>query len=188
MTTAFALAAALLGQWGCEAPPIYLPTTPASTQVPPATRFAEAEVAEVAAETEETAALAVTENVAAEQVLEPTGLSLPALNLGHLALDWGVGSIGAGTLMPTPGIMTGGGGFFPGRWGGGGFANDPGGSSSSSPVIYNVIYNSIQGSPGPNPNPIPEPSALLVWAVVGTAAILAGMGRSKPRRDSKSLA
>lgn len=174
----------------CNGQPIFLPTTPVSTTVPPATDFAKAQVEEVAAETDKaqtTAAAAtdpeaVTENVA---VTEPAGLSLPALSLGHMALDWGVSSIGAGTLMPTPGLLGMGSGFFPRGFGNGN--NGTNGSSQgswSNPVIYNVINNGncVPPCPGPPPGPpcpVPEPFSLLIWAV---ALGLAGWRIARNRR------
>lgn len=107
--------------------------------------------------------------VSAEEdiVTEPAGFAYgSALSLGHMALDWGVATIGSGTLMPTSGIMGFGGGYFPRGWnnGNGGDSGSPG--SSGPPVIVNqiTIVNNV-GCPQP-PTAIPEPAAVLTWLVL----------------------
>jgi hypothetical protein len=168
---------------GCEPVPVYLPYAPVSTAMPAPAALPAAEVSEVAAEAA-VADPAVTEEVAAQEaVLEPARLSLPNLSLGHLALDWGVATIGSGTLVPqTPGFN--GGMMFPGFGRGG---NGSGGGSGFfpgyGPVIYNIINNN--GPTPPPPHPVPEPATIAVWCatLAFTAAIVR---RSKKRGLQKA--
>jgi hypothetical protein len=167
---------------GCEPAPVYLPYAPVSTVLPAPATAPAAEVSEVAAETA-AADPAVTEETAAqEQVLEPARLSLPNLSLGHLALDWGVATIGSGTLVPqTPGFN--GAGFFPGFGRGGNGSSGSGAFPGYGPVIYNVINNN--GPTPPPPNPVPEPSAVAVWCVALVFAVgIVRRGRNLSIRKS----
>lgn len=156
----------------CEPAPVYIPYTPPAVTIPPTQSVAAQEVTDVAAEKAE----AVTENIAAtDPILEPVGLTLPSMNLGHLALDWGVASIASGTLLPTPGIQIGTGlGGFP-FFGRGGLGTNNG----SSPIIYNLIVNNVGATGGTTVAPVPEPGSLAVWMVAGVGALWHWRRRSR---------
>jgi hypothetical protein len=109
-------------------------------------------------------------NVAAEDeeiVTESVAFTSTPLNLGHMALDWGVATIGAGTLMPTTGILGIGGVGFPGGGNGGGsYANDDVQPYIPSIVNQITIINNGIVDPG-DPTPVPEPATVLVWLACG---------------------
>lgn len=163
----------------CEPTVIYMPCTPTYVRCEPAP--VTAPVAQVVAETKKEEIVAENvaaveeedslENVAAEEelVTEPAGFTYPsALTLGHMALDWGVATIGAGTLMPTTGILGVGGLGFPGNGangsGGGGFVNDD--FNPYVPPINNqvTVINNNCNHPA-EPAPVPEPATILIWLV-----------------------
>jgi hypothetical protein len=206
---------------------VYLPYQPVSATLPPPPKVAAAEVNEVVAEnasanvaesaqatTQAAANDTVTENVAANEIVtDPASFSLRALTLGQLALDWGVATIGSGTLMPTPGIPLGSGlgGFWPRGYGNNN--NSSGGLSAAGypiilPIVPNIINNNINNNfdpgcpcpppPCPGPSPVPEPVSLVLWGVIwATLAVGAILRRrsASPRlaarvvtRDAERLA
>ena len=127
-----------------------------------------------------TTAVVATEAEEDEDATEFVNFSDPApYSGGDLALDWGVASIGAGTLYPNQQyVATGGGGFF----GGGG---NNGGSDSFYPGVPNTVINNTiinyfynTGGPGPGPDPVPEPATLGIW-IVGGVATLAWLNRKR---------
>ncbi|MFO0945444.1 MAG: hypothetical protein U1D30_05780 [Planctomycetota bacterium] len=185
-TAIMLVAAALTCPWSkasrwssCEPTVIYLPCTPTYVPCTPAPVAVTPQVAEVVAETQPDPTVA--ENVAAteeekdavesvkaeeEIVTEPVAFGYPsALSLGHMALDWGVATIGAGTLMPTtPYVGSYGRGFPRGGFGNGnGSVSDPTDNINDFPTIINqiTIINNNNNSPGPSP--VPEPASVLVW-------------------------
>ena len=131
----------------------------------------------------------VTEPVNAEEddesVLEDAAFGIPGAmpghSLDHLALGWGVSTIGNGTLYPTPfGVSSGG---FSG-WGGGGSGNGDSGNGSNQGINWNVINNVLPPinivcpcsppNPGTQPPPtseVPEPSSLAAWALLTVAGL-----------------
>ena len=96
------------------------------------------------------------------------------MTIGELALDWGVASIGPGTLYPTTFSMTRSfGGFFPPR-----SFSDPRSTTFVPPIIINP-GPSGEPKPIPNPNPtVPEPASLAIW---GTLAAAGAAFRSRKR-------
>lgn len=122
----------------------------------------------------------VTEATAAEEVVtEPVGLSLPGgFPLAHMALDWGVADIGAGTLFPTSGILGSSGAGF---WG------NPGADPPLSGFAANVPAGSICchciSSPQTPSSPIPEPASVVGWlAVIAVGAGWMRRHRGKLRK------
>lgn len=112
-----------------------------------------------------------------EIVTEPAGLTFPSsFSLDGLALDWGVATIGSGTLFPTTSTSFSGlGGIIGSR----GSAGDsaailvPAGNGNLTQIITNIV-NDIGASPAPivnvtlqtptpDPSPVPEPLSLAVW-------------------------
>lgn len=159
----------------CEPTPVYVTCQPTPCYVYPSTMVCGPEVAGVVAEAkavEDPALAKASAEEAEESDLEFVNFSAPApYTGGDLALDWGVASIGAGTLYPNqPYVNAGAGGFFGGRGGGGnGDSFLPGVSYT---IINNTIINNIiNNGGGPGPDPIPEPAAVAVWLFGGSAAL-----------------
>lgn len=115
------------------------------------------------------------------------GGRMPGHTLDHLALGWGVSTIGNGTLYPTPFGASGGGGFA--GWGGGGGGRDDG---SNQGMNWNYVNNVLPpinitcpgcAPPGtsvtpPGPNEVPEPASLAVWALLVAGGIYAKRRRN----------
>lgn len=186
----------------CEPVVVYTPCTPVYVPCRPVTHSCQSTpLAPVVAETEEVKAeLAedkpldpVTEVAKAEETegaedesalqnvsdTEAIGFGTPGLDLGHLALDWGVSSIGSGALYPSapPPISGGGGGgiFGGGGSGSGSDSGARGGATSASgafpQVINNItIINNNNNSGGGGGDPVPEPLSLAIWGA-GLGAI-----------------
>ena len=121
-----------------------------------------------------------------ESVTEFVDYSAPAsYGGGDLALDWGVASIGAGTLYPNVQNLSGGGAFPFMR--GMGSSNGSGGSSASvqpSPIIiYNIINNTTTPTKpgGGGGTPVPEPASIAAWAI-GALAVGVVVHRRKSRK------
>jgi len=106
-----------------------------------------------------------------ESVAEFVNYSAPAsYGGGDLALDWGVASIGAGTLYPNAQNLSGGGAFpFMRGWGNGSNGSSGGSSASVTPspiIIYNIINNTTTGGGGGNGgHPVPEPASIAAWSI-----------------------
>lgn len=160
-----------------EPTPVYVTCQPVPSCTYPSTMVYSPEVAQVVeeakaveADPEETALAAAAGDETEEDATEFMSFSDPApYNGGDLALDWGVATIGAGTLYPNPPYLTGGaaGGFLGGRGGG----DDPTFFPSPPDVnVINIINNNIINNCGdhpPGPQPVPEPATLAIWLLAG---------------------
>lgn len=159
-----------------EPTPVYVTCQPVPTCTYPSTMVCCPEVADVVEEVkaveidpEEKTLEAAAGEETEEDATEFMSFSDPApYNGGDLALDWGVASIGAGTLYPNQAYLTGGAfGGFGGRGGGG---DDPSFFPGAPDVnIIRIINNNIINNPGggPGPQPVPEPATLAIWIVAG---------------------
>lgn len=210
-TAILLVAAAMTCPWSkasrwssCESTVIYLPCTPTYVPCTPKPVAVNPRVAEVVAESQPDPSVAenvsateeevdALEEVKAEEdlVTEPVGFNYPsALSLGHMALDWGVATIGAGTLMPTTPYIGGYGRGFPGGFGNGaGSYNDPSENFNDFPTIINqiTIINNNCGIK-PDPAPVPEPASIMVWLGVLGAAGCFLRRRPTPGKEDPSIA
>jgi hypothetical protein len=147
----------------------------------------------------ETAAAEQTEDSALDNAAMGSAGFNTGLGLDHLALGWGVSTIGNGTLYPTP-LRNGYGGGFGGI---GGLGSSTGSSGTTTPsgssVTYIVNNNSNSNSnsnsntlppflipppiwtppPHNTPQGVPEPASVLVWGAVGLAALAWGVRRKR---------
>jgi hypothetical protein len=150
-----------------EPTPVYVTCQPTPVCTYPSTMVCGPVVAEVCEETptepvkaEEPVKAVSAEEEETEDETEFVSFGAPApYRGGDLALDWGVASIGAGTLYPQQPYAVQSGGFFPWGRGVGSSNGDVIYPGSPSTIINNIINNY------PQPNPIPEPASILAWGV-----------------------
>lgn len=157
----------------CQPVQVYCPCTPVFVQAPIETPQAVAVEKAVADEE-------VAEAVSARQsVLDPAGLRFKGLNLPDMALDWGLATIGPGTLHPTNYAIASSSGFFPGS----------GSTGSSASGLERSVITIVQPQtpivppgtiigPGPDKPVVPEPTSVAIWTLLG----IGGMGILRRRR------
>lgn len=156
----------------CQPVQVYCPCTPVFVQAPPIDTPQAVAVEKVVAEEAEDA-----DPVGVRQsVLDPVGLRMRGINLPDMALDWGLATIGPGTLYPTSyGVNTSAGGF-PGGWGN----NNPNAFERSviqivqpnPPIVPpGTIIGTPPGKPPIGGEPVPEPSSVAIWGVLATGAL-----------------
>lgn len=169
----------------CEPTPVYVQCQPAPPCTYPSTMVVGPVVAEVVEETQVTSNVKAEEKVddpaanEEESVTEFASLSEPTPYAGgDMALDWGVASIGAGTLYPTPPYSSGGAGLFGLPRGSGSSSGDFFSQSYPTIINNNIINNNNGGNPGPNP--VPEPGSVAIWSTILAAV---GYGMTRRRRQ-----
>lgn len=155
----------------CRPVQVYCPCTPVFVQAPPIeTPLAVAVEKAVSEEAEDADPVGVRRSV-----LDPVGLRMGLNSLPDMALDWGLATIGPGTLHPTNYAVASSAGFGPG-WG------NPNGNAFERSVIQIVQPNppivppgTIIGVPPGKPplggEPVPEPSTIVIWTFIAVTAI-----------------